>query len=266
MKLTSENLRDLSKELIQWIKDKMENAVATKAIIGISGGKDSSVTAALCVKALGVENVIGVLMPDGIQGDIEDAIDLCNILGISHIIANIAPMTKAFNELVSNIENHNISGITDQTRLNIPPRVRMTTLYAISQSIDNSLVINTSNISEDWIGYATVYGDTAGAFSPLGTLTSDEVIQLGDYIGLPDRFTFKTPSDGLTGKTDEDVFGFSYDVLNRYIREGICEDEEIKAKIDRMHQYSRHKFLPIPMFPASLPIKANDIAKIYESL
>ena len=266
MKLTNENLENLSIELIQWIKEKMKNAGATKAIIGISGGKDSSVTAAFCVKALGVENVIGVLMPDGLQGDIQDAIDLCHIIDISHIIANIAPMTKAFKDLIGNIQHVNMHGMTDQTRLNIPPRVRMTTLYAISQSIDNSRVINTSNISEDWIGYATVYGDTAGAFSPLGTLTSDEVIQLGDYIGLPDRFTFKTPSDGLTGKTDEDVFGFSYDVLNKYIREGICEDEEIKAKIDRMHQYSRHKFLPIPMFPASLPIKANDIAKIYKSI
>lgn len=266
MKLTNENLENLSINLINWIKEKMTESGGTKAIIGISGGKDSSVTAALCVKALGTENVIGVLMPDGLQGDIQDAIDLCHILDISHIIANIAPMTKAFKDLIGNIQHVKMHGMTDQTRLNIPPRVRMTTLYAISQSIDNSRVINTSNISEDWIGYATVYGDTAGAFSPLGTLTSDEVIQLGDYIGLPDRFTFKTPSDGLTGKTDEDVFGFSYDVLNKYIREGICEDEEIKAKIDRMHQYSRHKFLPIPMFPASLPIKANDIAKIYKSI
>jgi NAD+ synthase len=140
----------------------------------------------------------------------------------------------------------------------------MTLLYAISQSIDNSRVINTSNISEDWVGYATLYGDTTGAFSPLGMLTSDEVIQIGDFLGLPSRFLHKKPSDGLTGKADEDVFGFTYEVLNRYIREGICEDENIKKRIDNMHRYSRHKFLTIPMFQPFFPIEAKDIANIYK--
>jgi NAD+ synthase len=140
----------------------------------------------------------------------------------------------------------------------------MTLLYAISQSIDNSRVINTSNISEDWIGYATIYGDTAGAFSPLGMLTSDEVIQVGEFLGIPSKFIIKKPSDGLTGKIDEDVFGFSYEVLNKYIREGICEHADIKEKIDNMHEYSRHKFLPIPMFNVTLPIKAKDIANVYK--
>ncbi len=241
-------------------------AGGSKVVLGISGGKDSSVTAALCVKALGKENVFGVLMPDGVQEDIQDSIDLCNVLEIEYIEANISTMTNAFSDLISNIKSDQIPFITNQTKLNISPRVRMTLLYAISQSIDKSLVINTSNISEDWIGYATVYGDTAGAFSPLGMFTSDEVIQLGEYIGLPERFIIKTPSDGLTGKTDEDVFGFTYEVLNKYIREGICEDKSIKDKIDRMHLYSRHKFLPIPMFPPTLPIKAEDIADIYKGL
>lgn len=266
MKLTTENLKRLNTQLDNWIKKKMLAAGGAKAVIGISGGKDSSVTAALCVNALGKENVIGVLMPDGIQKDIDDAIDLCNVLGISHIVANISTMTTAFLDLISNIESDQIQNITNQTKLNIPPRVRMTLLYAISQSIDDSRVINTSNISEDWIGYATIYGDTAGAFSPLGMLTSDEVIQIGEYIGLPERFLIKKPSDGLTGKTDEDVFGFSYAVLNKYIREGICEDELIKEKIDRMHKYSRHKLLPIPMFSPSLPIEAEDIADIYKGV
>lgn len=236
----------------------------TKAVIGISGGKDSSVTAALCVNALGNENVIGILLPDGFQKDIDDAIDLCKFLGIAYIIADISTMTGAFLDLLTNIEEDLIHNISNQTKINIPPRVRMTTLYAISQSIDNSRVINTSNLSEDWIGYATVYGDTAGAFSPLGMLTSDEVIQMGDYIGLPERFLIKIPSDGLRGKTDEDVFGFSYELLNKYIREGVCQDKAIKNKIDRMHEYSRHKFLPIPMFYPSLTIKAKDIANIYK--
>lgn len=265
MKLSQNNLKDLSISLNSWIKDKTDSAGGNKAVIGISGGKDSSVTAALCVKALGSENVIGVLMPDGVQPDIDDAIQLCDILEIPYIIADISPMTTAFKELIRSIDKKHIKEMTDQTRLNIPPRVRMTTLYAISQSIDNSRVINTSNLSEDWIGYSTIYGDTAGAFSPLGMLTSDEVIQLGRYIGLPEKFIIKIPSDGLTGKTDEDVFGFSYDVLNKYIREGVCEDKAIKEKIDSLHQYSRHKFLPIPMFYPVLPIKAKDIAGIYKS-
>ncbi len=153
--------------------------------------------------------------------------------------------------------------ISKQTRLNLAPRVRMSLLYAVSQSIDDARVINTSNLSEDWIGYATLYGDTAGAFSPLGMLTSHEVIQIGEFIGLPEKFVIKEPSDGLTGKTDEDVFGFSYHVLNRYIRKGTIDDKEIKDKIDRMHKYSRHKFLPIPMYQPGLDIKANDIANIY---
>ncbi len=237
-----------------------------KAVIGVSGGKDSSVTAALCVDALGPENVIGILMPDGVQNDIQDAIDLCNILGISYIEANISTITSAFLDLISNIQKDQIKNITNQTKYNLPPRVRMTLLYAISQSIDDARVINTSNLSEDWIGYATVYGDTAGAFSPLGMLTSDEVIQIGKYLGLPERFVIKNPSDGLTGRTDEDVFGFSYAVLNRYIREGICEDKAIKAKIDNMHKFSRHKFLPIKMFNPILPIAAEDIEEIYKGV
>ena len=237
-----------------------------KAVIGVSGGKDSSVTAALCVNALGAENVIGILMPDGVQNDIQDAIDLCNILGISYIEANISTITSAFLDLISNIQSDQIKSITNQTKYNLPPRVRMTLLYAISQSIDDARVINTSNLSEDWIGYATVYGDTAGAFSPLGMLTSDEVIQIGKYLGLPERFIIKNPSDGLTGKTDEDVFGFSYAVLNKYIREGIIEDKEIKAKIDNMHKFSRHKFLPIKMFNPILPIAAEDIEDIYKGV
>lgn len=241
----------------------MVKSGGTKAVIGISGGKDSSVVAALCVEALGKENVIGVLMPDGVQKDILDAKDLCSFLDISQIVVNIEEMISCFLNSIKDIDEGIIPTISKQTKLNLPPRVRMTLLYAISQSIDKSRVINTSNISEDWVGYATIYGDTAGAFSPLGMLTSDEVIQIGDFMGLPSRFLLKKPSDGLTGKTDEEVFGFSYKVLNQYIREGICDNYEVKQKIDSMHKYSRHKFLPIPIFSPELHIKAKDIANIY---
>lgn len=264
MKLSRQTLNTLASDIIEWIKMSMEKSGGKKAVIGISGGKDSSVVAALSVKALGKENVIGVLMPDGIQRDISFAQDLCKALDIKSTIVNIEAMTSAFLNEIDKIDRDILDDTSRQTRLNLPPRVRMTLLYAISQSIEDARVINTSNLSEDWIGYATLYGDTTGAFSPLGMLTSDEVVQLGDFIGLPDKLILKEPSDGLTGKTDEDVFGFSYKVLNKYIREGICEDENIKNKIDSMHKYSRHKFLPIPMYHPGLDIKADDIANIYK--
>lgn len=264
MKLNEEQLKTLTERLINWIKESMESSGGKKAIIGISGGKDSSVTAALCVKALGSENVIGILMPDGIQNDISFARELCETLDIKYSTINIENMGKAFLNGLENERGNLIEDITEQTKLNLPPRIRMTLLYAVSQSIDNSRVINTSNISEDWIGYATVYGDTAGAFSPLGMLTSDEVMQVGKYLGLDDKFTFKVPSDGLTGKSDEDIFGFTYETLNRYIREGVCEDESVKEIIDKMHRYSRHKFIPIPKFDAKFPIAIEDIAGVYK--
>lgn len=264
MKLSSKELESLTEKLVDWTRMAMENSGGKSAVIGISGGKDSSVVAAICVKALGAENVVGVLMPDGIQSDISFAEELCEHLGIKHRTVNIEPMSSAFLNSLDEIKGDMISDITIQTVLNLPPRIRMTLLYAISQSIEESRVINTSNLSEDWVGYATIYGDTTGAFSPLGTLTSDEVIQVGEFLGLPEKFTCKAPSDGLTGKTDEDVFGFSYEMLNRYIREGVCEDENIKQRIDNMHKFSRHKFLPISMFNSELPIVADDTASVYK--
>lgn len=264
MKLSNEVLEKTTLNIIEWIKESMLKTSGNKAIIGISGGKDSSVVAALCVKALGKENVIGVLMPDGIQSDISDSKDLCEFLDIKNLTVNIEGMKRVYLDSLNKIDHGIVPNISNQTRLNLPPRIRMTLLYAISQSIDNSRVINTSNISEDWVGYATIYGDTAGAFAPLGMLTSDEVVQIGEFFGLPTKFIIKKPSDGLTGKTDEDVFGFSYETLNRYIRTGICEDENIRKKIDNMHEYSRHKFLTIPMFQPSLPIGAEDIANVYK--
>lgn len=264
MKLEKEQIQEITVDLIDWIKEKMKSSGGKKAVIGISGGKDSSVVAALCVKALGKENVLGVLMPNGVQDDISYAEDLCEFLDIRCTRVNIKDIEWSFMKSLENLEKDIIGEVSIQSKLNLPPRIRMTVLYAISQSIDNSRVINTSNISEDWIGYATIYGDTAGAFSPLGMLTSDEVVQIGEYLGLPDKFIFKIPSDGLTGKTDEEIFGFSYEVLNKYIRQGVIEDKEIKEKIDKMNKYSRFKFLTIPMYNPKLSIGAKDELEIYK--
>lgn len=248
-------------ELVEWTAEKMRGIGGESAVLGISGGKDSSVTAALMVKVLGPDQVFGVMMPDGVQSDIDFAEDICRHLGITAIKADISGITGAFHSLLDEL----MPGRTSRTtKLNLPPRVRMTLLYAVSQSIPMSRVINTSNLSEDWVGYATVYGDTAGAFSPLGMLTTEEVIEIGRLLGVPERFLVKPPADGLTGKTDEDVLGVTYPEINRYIRTGEASPSR-KALIDDMHVKSRFKFLPIPMFDPGLPIEAEDIANVYKS-
>jgi len=232
-------------DIIQWIKDYFDKNAnpQTKAVIGISGGKDSSIVAALCVKALGKDRVFGVLMPDGKQHDIAVSYDLCKTLGIEYVEINIRDAVKAlYNELTG-------AGLklNDVALFNTPARVRMTTLYAVS-AIVGGRVSNNSNLSEDWVGYATKFGDSAGDFGSLSNLTVTEVKAIGRELGLDSRFVDKTPIDGLCGKTDEDNLGFSYDTLDKYIREGICEDQFIKDKIDTMHKNSRHKFVPMLAF------------------
>ncbi|MGO1371292.1 MAG: NAD(+) synthase [Senegalia sp. (in: firmicutes)] len=265
MKLSKEKLSNLTDDLVEWIKDMMENSGGQKAIIGISGGKDSSVVAGLCVRALGKENVFGILMPHGLQYDISYSYEICKHLGIKYKEVPITKMMNSFFNELENIKGDFIEDISKQTKLNLPPRIRMSLLYAISQSIESSRVVNTSNLSEDWVGYATIYGDTTGAFSPLAMLTTDEVVQIGRYIGIPEKFIVKVPEDGLTKKTDEDILGFTYETLNKYIREGKAPNEEIKNKIDKMHKISRFKFNTIPMFDSKLPVKIKEIGNLYTS-
>ena len=232
-------------QVVRWIRDWFEeNGKGCNAVIGISGGKDSSVVAGLCVEALGVDRVIGVTMPNGVQPDIDDSIRLINHLGIKRYDVNIG---EAFNALMSEVEAKLGHEASNQTRINMAPRLRMTALYAISQS-NNGRVANTCNLSEDWVGYSTRYGDAAGDFSPLGGLTVQEVVAVGKELGLPVDLVEKTPSDGLCGKTDEDNLGFTYAVLDRYIRTGVCEDPATKALIDRKHELNLFKLKPIPHF------------------
>ncbi len=231
-------------QAVQWIRDWFEeNGKGCNAVIGISGGKDSSIVAALCAEALGKERVIGVLMPNGEQKDIGDAKALVQYLGIPYYICNIK---DAVNGVLRSLENSGVE-ISRQTKVNLPPRIRMSTLYALSQS-NNGRVANTCNLSEDWVGYSTRYGDAAGDFSPLGKLTVNEVKAIGQVLGLPQFLVEKVPSDGLTDKTDEDNLGFTYAALDEYIRTGVCKDEETKAKIDRLHRLNEFKLKPIPCF------------------
>ena len=149
-----------------------------------------------------------------------------------------------------------------QTTVNLPSRIRMATLYAIAQSVDAGIVVNTSNLSEDWVGYCTIYGDSAGAFSPIGMYTTEEVIAIGRALGLPERFLIKPPSDGLTGKTDEDNLGFSYHAVNEYVRKGVA-DPAIKEQIDHKHRVSRFKFETIPVYHNGLPMALTDETDYY---
>lgn len=244
------NAEKATKQCVSWIRNWFEeNGKDCKAVIGISGGKDSSVAAALCVEALGKDRVISVLMPNGEQNDIKDSFELVNHLGIRFTVQNI---DKIYKEFLRNLEypiDGNIYRIkqTEQAKINLPPRIRMTTLYAIAQCV-NGRVVCTDNLSESYIGYSTRWGDNVGDFCPLLSFTSEEVMAIGDYLGLPYELVHKTPSDGLCGKTDEDRFGFTYKVLNKYIRTGVCDDENIKAKIDAMHQNNLFKLKPIAFF------------------
>ena len=230
-------------QCVLWIRDFFErNGKGCNAVVGISGGKDSSVVAALCVEALGRERVIGVLMPQGVQPDIEAAYLLVNHLGIKHYVVNIK---NAVDDVLKSISA--LPEISRQTRVNLPARIRMATLYAVSQSI-NGRVANTCNLSEDYVGYATRYGDGAGDFSPLCNLTVTEVKEIGRVLGLPEILITKTPIDGLSGKSDEENLGFTYDVLDRYILNGEISDLDIKEKIDRLHMLNRFKIETIPGF------------------
>ena len=237
------NAEKVKNECVEWIKNFFhENGEGCNAVVGISGGKDSSVAAALCVEALGKDRVIGVLMPCGKQHDIDMAHLLVNHLGIKHYVVNIK---DAVDGILNNLPKD--MPISEQTKINISPRIRMTTLYAVSQS-NNGRVCNTCNLSEDWVGYSTRYGDAAGDFSPMSNLTVTEVKEIGRILGLPNELVDKTPIDGLCGKTDEENLGFTYAELDVYIRTGKIENAEHKESIDRKHKNNLFKLQLMPSF------------------
>ncbi|MCR4789439.1 MAG: NAD(+) synthase [Lachnospiraceae bacterium] len=235
---------------VKWIQDFFEeNGKGCNAVLGISGGKDSSVSAALCVEALGKDRVIGVLMPNGEQADIDMAHLLCDHLGIKKYVVNIK-------DAVEGVKGAMPFELSQQSIVNLPPRIRMATVYAVSQSM-NGRVVNTCNLSEDWVGYSTRYGDAAGDFSPLANFTVQEVKEIGRVLKLPDALVDKPPIDGLCGKTDEDNLGFTYAVLDRYIRTGQIDDPETKEIIDRKHKANEFKMKMMPSFDFGIGIIAD---------
>ena len=232
-------------EIVQWIRNYFrDNGPGRSAVIGISGGKDSTVAAALCVEALGKDSVVGVLMPNGIQSDIQDSYKVVESLDINYHVVNIGDTVFTLTDQLEGIIH-----VSEQTRVNMPARIRMTTLYAIAQSLPNGgRVVNTCNRSEDFVGYSTKFGDSVGDFSPLANLMVHEVIQIGHKLTIPAELVDKTPSDGLCGKTDEDNLGFTYAQLDDYITHGTCGIMSIDNKIEVMHRQNLHKLQPMPYF------------------
>lgn len=241
------DVKKATNDCVQWIKDFFEqNGKDCMAVVGISGGKDSSVVAALCVEALSKDRVIGVLMPQGEQSDIEYSKMLVDFLDITRITCNIE---GAVNEVLESFEG--VVSPTPQTTTNLPARIRMATLYAISQSV-NGRVANTCNLSETLLSWETRWGDAVGDFAPISDLTVEEVKAIGYELGLPNELIEKIPSDGLCGSTDEDALGFKYSVMDRYIRTGEIDDKDIKKKIDNRVEKYRFKRMPIPYYKTGM--------------
>ena len=217
-----------------FVKNGNEN---TKAVIGISGGKDSTIAAALLVRALGADRVIGVKMPNGTQSDIDDAVEVCNLLGIRHFNINIG---DAYNHLIADFMNTNLN-VNSQIETNTPARLRMTTLYMVAAAVGGR-VINTGNKSELYIGYTTKYGDLAGDFAIFKDYCVREVLEIGDNLDeLPAHLVHKAPGDGMSGKTDEDNTGIPYDVLDAYLLDEVIPDYDILRKIEERHERNLHK-------------------------
>lgn len=241
MEKYSFNVEKVTAGLIEWIRDWFEvNGKGCNAVIGISGGKDSTTVAALCCKALGRDRVIGVMMPCGVQKDISDSIGICEWLGIKNYTINIK---DAVDGVLGQLQAAGIEP-TKLTRTNLPARIRMSTLYAVSQS-HNGRVSNNCNKSEDVMGYSTRYGDSVGDFSPLSELTTVEIVQIADYLGVPFQFAHKTPIDGLNTNpdgsyvTDEQNMGVSYNEIHQYVRlGGLPQDkQEMIAKREKANLF-----------------------------
>lgn len=238
-------------DCVQWIRDYFKDNPEGKAILGISGGKDSTIAAALCVEALGANRVVGVMMPQGTQKDIADSIEVCKLLGIINFTIDVGGAVNALCHSFDMEVDYDRSILNNpMVKTNLPARIRMATLYTVAAYFPHSRVVNTCNRSEDYVGYSTKFGDAAGDFSPLGNLTVREVLAIGDILDLPYHLVHKTPSDGMCGKSDEDNLGFTYEELDDYLLNGTeCKTSlETITKIEKMHKATRHKYQPMPIF------------------
>lgn len=239
----------LKEKVVDWVRNYLNSFGGnTKAIIGISGGKDSTIAAKVCVEAVGADRVIGVLMPEGEQHDIDVSYKVCKYLGIKYYEINIANPVVALGNVIGRAMNVNPDDYSVYYS-NTPARIRMTTLYGVAAILGDSRVVNTCNRSEDYVGYSTKFGDSAGDFSPLSNLTVREVKILGYQLGIPMEFIEKVPEDGLSGKTDEDNLGFTYSTLDDYLLYGIKPTHPATLEnIERRHRNNLHKLEPMPSY------------------
>lgn len=236
------NIHEEIEDIVTWIKQYfIDNGPDCNAIIGISGGKDSTVSAALLVKALGADRVIGVLMPDGEQADIVDAREVCTHLGIRSIEINIGETCDALYGAIGYDKCLNNARIMTNT----PARIRMATLYAVA-AMYHGRVCSNSNASEIYVGYSTKFGDGAGDFALLREYTAHEVVVIGEALKLPNHLIYKAPADGMSGKTDEEAMGFSYSNIDGMLLEGKVPDYETYRKITEAHRRNEHKNRSIP--------------------
>jgi len=250
MRLNKMDIKKIKQDMVAWVKDYFKKTIpGASAVVGISGGKDSSITSSILKEALGRDKVVAVMMPDGVQSDIEDSKELAKAVDLKNITVNIGPVTEAFIKAVNEGLKEQGLEMSKDARINMPPRIRMAVLYAVAQSLEGGgLVANTCNLSEDYVGYATKFGDAAGDFSLFANLTVEDVLKLGDECSdVPQHLVHKTPSDGLSGMSDEDKIGFKYAELDKYIKTGEAP-AELKEKIERMHKANLHKLEPMPKF------------------
>ena len=233
-----------------------ERLNVTKWVLGVSGGKDSTVVAWLAAKIFGPTNVIGVMMPNGVQHDIADSEMVISKTKIMPLTINIESAFVGLTTVLKDKMNCNDFGLKSDVTINLPPRLRMATVYAVAQQM-NAMVLNTSNLTEDILGYATLWGDTCGSYAPIQGLTVTEVIQLGEWLGIPEILIRKVPADGLQGSCDEDKLGLKYADADKLIRMNEATDElrakvllkykQNKFKIDMIH-LTGPKFLDLPNF------------------
>lgn len=225
-------------DCIAWIQKWFaHNAPLKKAIIGISGGIDSTVAAALCNKAIGVKHCVGVILPNMYQEDLP----LANTISAAYCDENVhINIGKTYADIITQLTDNHIVA-SDQTRINLPARLRMSILFAVAQSV-GGMVVNTSNLSESYVGYDTLFGDQCGALSPLGMLTKTEIREMAKYLRVPSKVITKEPSDGLSGRTDEEAFGFTYKELDNYLRNGgVGVAANVISEIERKHEMSAYK-------------------------
>ena len=229
--------------IIKWIKEYVQETKSKGVVVGNSGGKDSATVIALCVKALGKENVLAVEMPCySTQEELEDGLLIARTYDVKNVVIDIKNM---YENLKETIENSGIR-LNNDSKANTKPRLRMTTLYAIAQTY-NYLVVGTGNLCEKFVGYTTKWGDNASDFNPIANFTVEEVLEIGKALGVPEKILNKAPNDGLGGGTDEEKLGVSYKEITEYIKTGTTNEEAIK-KIEELHEKTNHKRNPIPTY------------------